>query len=61
MCKLAKITVALAVGMLAVAATQAPSATSLRLAVPAADIAIGADETTRTTGPLPPAMAENYI
>ena len=56
-----KITVVLAVWMLAIAAKQSPPVLSSHLVGPAADIAIGLDETTQTIGPLPPAAVENYI
>lgn len=61
MCKFVKVTVVLAAGMLAIAARQTPPAFSSRLAGPAAELAVGLDETTQTTGPLPPAAVENYI
>jgi DMSO/TMAO reductase YedYZ molybdopterin-dependent catalytic subunit len=56
-----KITVVLAVVMLAIAAKQIAPVLSLHHAGPAADVAIGLDETPRTTGPLPPATVETYI
>lgn len=56
-----KITVVLAVAMLAIAAKQSSRVLSLHHAGPAPDVAIGLDEMPRTTGPLPPAAVENYI
>jgi FlaG/FlaF family flagellin (archaellin) len=61
MCKFVKVTVVLAAGVLAIAARQTPPASSPRLAGPAAELAVGQDETTQTTGPLPAAAVENYI
>ena len=61
MMKLAKIVLVLATAGLAIAAEKTVPMLSAQPAAAAADVSIVPDDMTRTTGPLPQAVVENYI